>query len=413
MNSEGPHLLSLPLELRELIYKEVLLDPSQGPQILRVCREICSEARKFLYQRSIVFQSQSDLHRWLEQRPEEVLQDVQEIQLELQDVDLMPILASASSDDQSERRANLSTWKLYEGELETLDRSFKKLPNAKTLTIRALTGRQTHLYDEFLAKVLQMLGVHYPALQDLSLEGNTHNQSLNFLPPLEALTAFSFDGFAASETAETAAILSGLNLTHISIVSQPALLTPTRGQHSSFTLKPPTFDRSFLHTITQLASFAVTESVPTPTSSPLFFNSEIFSSLHNHKTLSALSLRLSQTPDEDTLDGLGDFLKKTDSVERLELDWPHLDPTILYILTNKLKSLWIRASNSTAACDILDVILESKEDGDLERLRRVVLIRKGWDIVGETSSMNSDGGEEEPSGGDVSLFKLTLVQRLD
>ncbi|OAG07985.1 uncharacterized protein CC84DRAFT_1214537 [Paraphaeosphaeria sporulosa] len=379
MSNENTLLFALPLELRELIYKYILLDPSQGPEILQACHDINTEARKFLYQRPIVFRSQAALNDWLEGRPRDVLQDVHELSLELQDVDLTPLLVSDRSADSHGRTRSLRTWELYEEELDRLDQAFTKLPNITTLSIRATSGRQTHLYEDFMAKALHMIASHWPLLRDLALEGNMHAQSLGVINDLRALTAFSFDGFCGTEPAETAALLSRLCLTRMSIVSQPGLLTPTRGQHSNFTSKIQSFDASVLRSVDQLAYLSISERVPSAASSALFFTSEILGSLHSHKTLSTLSLRSSHAPDEDTLDALNEFLKKSISVIRLELDWPHLNPAILYILTSRLKSLWIRAASLSVASDILGALLESREDGGVQKLRKVVLVRDNWD----------------------------------
>jgi hypothetical protein len=395
MSNENTPLFTLPLELRELIYQDILLDLSQGPQILQTCREVYSEARKFLYQRRITFQSQTALNDWLAEKPQHMLQNVHEISLELQDVDLMPLLMSAPSTDTSARTRSLRTWELYENELDALDKAFTKLPNIKTLNIRATSGRQTHLYDDFLAKVLQMLAPHWPALQDLSLEGNMHNQSLEAMESLKGLTAFSFDGFCGTGPAETAATLSRLSLTRVSIVSQPGLQTPTRGQHSNYTTKFQSFDGTVLRSIGQLTSLSISEQVPCATSSTLFITSDILGSLRSHKYLSILSLCLSLAPDKDTLDALNEFLKKNSSVTRLELDWPYLDPAILYILTNRLKSLWIRATSLAVASDILGTVLEIREDGGVQSLRRVVLIRSSWDAGYIAEESDSEDEDEE------------------
>lgn len=390
---ETRSFLALPLELRELIYDEILSSPYHGPEILRVCRNVYSEARKFLYLRPIIFRSQSNLHQWLCGRSRDVLQGVLEFQLELQDVDLTPVLVSASLDSPIKGSTSLRTWDLYEKELDALDQSLQTLSNAKIITIRAPVSRHTHLYDDFLAKVLQMLGLHFTFLQELTLEGNTHNQSLGFLENLGALTAFSFDGFSASNPAETMATLSRINLNRISIVSQPTMLTPTQGRHSRFSLATPAFDGSVLCTIKQLSSVLIAERIPSPMLSALYFNSDILGSLQNHKTLSTLSFRLSQTPNEDARDALSELLRNNSSVQRLDLDWPHLDTSILNILTNRLKSLWIRASNLLMASNILRAIHKSKEEGEVQQLHRVVLIRCNWTVSnteGEDDSENEE-----------------------
>lgn len=386
---------ALPRELRELIYREALLYASQGPEILRTCHGIHAEAEKFLYQRPIIFRSQGALHGWVEARPRNMLQDVQDISLELQDVDLMPILISDPADDLSGRTRSIRTWELYEDELDKLSQAFEKLPNIRTISIRATSGRLTQLYEDFMAKVLRMVAAHWPSLQGLSLDGNMHGQSIEFMNDLKSLTAFTFDGFCATQPAETAAILSRLSLTRMAIASQPGLLMPTHRQHSTFTAKPQSLDGSVLRSMNQLACLSISERIPSATSPALFFTSEILSALHNHRTLSILSICLSHAPDEDTIDALGAFLGKNTSVTSLELDWPHLSPAVLYILTNRLSNLWIRAANASFAAVILGALLESREDRGVQSLRRVVLVRNSWDVEYEVGDLRDEDDEDE------------------
>lgn len=399
MAGASPRLLALPLELRELIYREALLQPSRGTELLRVCREVYSDAHKLLFQRPLLVRSQPALHQWLEQAPQDLLQHVTEAILDLQDVDLRPLLSPiVSPTTEPDSVPRLRVWELYESELEQLSQALGKLRNVKTFTLRALPGRQSHLYREFLMKVLGLLGTLFPGLQDLSLQGNLHHQSLAFLRSLQELRALSFDGFSASSSSETAEILSSLQLTSISLVCQHTMLTPSHHQHSTFTSKPQCFTGDVLRTISQLASFSVTESIAAP-SPALFFTSEILSSLHSHKTLAGLSISLSHTPEPETFEALEEFLDKSSSIGRLELDWPDLDPNILeayLLLPNSLKSFWIRTKNMAAAFDALWTILEHREAGNAPQLSRVVLIRKKWnaDGIGE----NIGGGYSAPTG---------------
>jgi hypothetical protein len=385
-------LLKLPLELQDIIYKEVLLQPAQAPHLLRVCREIYAKAHQFLFQRSLSFRSQSALQRWIRQAPQGYLKYVGEIDFKLQDADLTPLLASASSSlvAPMSSASPLHTWDVYERELRNLRHAFEELPNVKKFTFQALSGRQSHLYHAYLDKVLEMMGTVYPGLQELRLDGNMHHQSLAFLRTFKELKAFSFDGFSASEAAQTAEILSNLQLTNISLVSQHALLTPTYYQHSGFTSKLQSFNGSVLRTLNQLASFSVTERY-SATSSALFFTSEILSSLHDHKTLSSLSIILSHTPEPNTLEALEEFLDNSSSIQKLELDWSELDPDILEnyaLLPDSLQCLWIRATNLTSAFDILWHVFNSRDSGDVPSLRRVVLGRHALEDATASDTYN-------------------------
>lgn len=401
-----PPLFALPLELREIIYKKVLLLGAEGLRLLLVCREIYLEAHKFLFQRRLVFRSQSALCGWLRMVPQEHLQHVVEIVLELQDVDLTPLLAPSASlsASSSERTNSLRTWELYEKEIERLTRAFEALRNVNIFTLRALSGRQTYLYDHFLSKFLLLLGSVYPTLGELSLEGNLHNQDLSFLRRMKELKSFSFDGFSASEASETTEILSGLQLTNISLVSHHAALTPTHHRRSNFTTKVRSFDSSVLRSINQLAAFSVSENIPA-TSPAVFFTSEILGSLHNHQTLSSLSIFLSHTPDNETLDALEDFLDKALSIQRLELDWPGLDPNILEeyaLLPSSLRCFWVRSTNMANAFSLLWSIHKSKETGDAPELRKVVLVRssqKEVQLGATTTRIHHDRGVNEDFAG--------------
>lgn len=405
---------TLPLELREQIYKEVLASPTQGPDLLRSCREIGSEAHKFLYQRPLNFRSQLSLHEWLSRAPNDLLPQATEITLKIQDVDLRPLLELDASTVQATGPPRLLTWELYQAELDRLNKALRKLPKVKTVTIRALSSRQSFLYREFLGNILDMLSSLYPTLLDLRLEGNMHHQSLEFLTGLQHLNSFSFDGFSSTSATETADILARLGqLNSLSLISQHAMLTPSTYSLSGFTAKPQSFTGDVIRAINQLASFSVIERIPT--SSPtLFFTSEVLASLHSHKALNSLSIILSYTPDDDTLQSLQHFLERC-PIQHLELDWPDLKPAVLeeYSLVQEdLKTLWIKASDVSNALTILLLILERRKAGNLQELRKVVLVRASSNYNdGEiASSDRKDSGVQpvEDDKSDVSVLKLTM-----
>jgi hypothetical protein len=376
-NNNVSPLLSLPLELREEIYKTVLFSTDQGSDMLKTCHEIRKEAQKFLYQKSLIFRSQERLHTWMRQTPHELLANVSEITLHVQDVDLKPILSKPSTNSEFAPSSHLSTSGLYRAELSRITESLKSIPKLKALTIRALSVQSSFLYRGLLAQILDALSTSCPCLLSLCLNGNFHHQELRFLSALRHLESFSFDGFSASSPAETVKVLTSLhNLRHLSLVSEDALLTPMSSVHSGFMAKRQSFTGEVVRTIRQLASFSVTEQIPVM-SPTLFFTSKVLASLHNHSALKSLSIHLSHTPDKATLSSLEDSLEKT-SIDTLELDWPDLEPDALEqyrLLTGSLKVLWVRAKNMVNAFDILWSIVESREEGDLFQLRKVVLVR--------------------------------------
>ena len=424
-----PPLLAIPLELREQIFKEVLSSSSYGTELLRTCQEIRTEAHKYLFQRRITFRGQTALYAWLEQVPTKYLHHVTEITIELQEPDLSPLLAPVATSSSATDAPRLITVELHEKDLKKLRYSLEELPNVKYLTLRALSDRRSHLYREFVANFLKRLGSLWPDLQGLTLEGNFHNQSLSFLTTLSELRSFSFDGFSTSSPEELAAIFAQLeHLDSLSLVSQHGLLTPTRHSHSGFTSERQSLIGDVVREMSHLVSFSVTESIhpPSAPSSPaLFFASEMLEALHGHKTLIHLTFRISQAPDTNTLEALDKLLAHS-NIERLELDWPYLDPRVFEqhtLLPASLKELWVRVPSPEAAFDMLFVVQDGQQGEDTTELKKVVLVREMWDIPGEVeeaqvveAELDDDVDEgyddEEPATNDVSQCSAIPVHFL-
>ncbi|KAF9696981.1 hypothetical protein EKO04_004636 [Ascochyta lentis] len=392
-------LFTLPLELRQLIYKAVLASPLHGTELLRTCREIFLEARKFLFERPLSFRSQSALFSWLGRVPHEYLPQAKVLSLNIQDVDLRSILNASAPVSHPGDPPRLLTWDLYEVELERLYHALRLLPKIQGITIHAISGRQSFLYRECVQKVLRMLSSLYPDLTDLNLVGNFHHQSLSFLSRFEKLEAFSFDGFSASSPSQTAGVLAGLqHLTSLSLVSQSTMLAPDSRTHSDYTAKRQSFTGGVINKIDNLTCFSVTEIVPVA-SPTLFFTPEILSSLQKHQSLRTLKVCLSQTPNDDTLTALEDFLEHT-QIKILELDWPNLEPNAVEafsLIPDCLQELWIRATSAADAFDIVWSIAESRNAGDVHALYELVLVRstRTYGIASPLANDRKDSGVEE------------------
>lgn len=377
-----------------MIYRDVLVHSSAGPQLLQTCREIYNEAYAFLFERPLNFRSQSALYRWLQHTPAEHLKRVPEITLELHDADLRPLITSApEAEADAEGNAvpepndppRLQAWDLYDAELAALRSSLSQLGSLSHLTVRALSETRSFLYREFLANFLTSLSSIWPALRGLTLEGNFHHQSLSFISQLPGLKSISFDGFSSTPPAEMATLLGGLTqLERLALVSQYSLLTPTTYLHSAFSSKRQSFTKDVLLAVKHIASFAVTERMQC--SAPaLFFTPEMLETLHNHSALKTLTIRLGQKPDADTLEALDAFLGQS-GIKRLELDWPGFEAEVLEaheLLPGNLKCAWVRVSSTKVARDLLNAILARRDAGKLAQIRSVVLMRDGqFDVEG-------------------------------
>ena len=416
--ADQPSFFTLPLELRQLVYKAVLASPLHGPEILRVCREIHSEAHKFLFERPLSFRSQVALFGWLDRVPQKHLPHVKEFSLNVQDVDLRSLLKASALISHPGDPPRLLTWDLYEAELDKLFHALEQLPKVEKITIRAIPDRQSFFYREFLRKFLSLLGLLYPGLLEISLGGNLHHQDLSFLSGFTKLKAFSFDGFSASSPTEVAKILSRLDhLTSLSLVSQSTMLTPNPHTHSGFTTKRQSLTGGVVNTITNLKYFSVTEIVPV-SASTLFFTPQFLASLHNHQGLKVIKVCLSQTPNDETMAALESFLEST-HIKFLELDWPQLDLHVLEtfsLISDDLERLCVRAESAADAFDIIWFVANSRSAGELHALSELVLLRSTHtysDITPVTNDRKDSGigrvGDDSDSVSPCRLLCTPLV----
>ncbi|KAF2633904.1 hypothetical protein BU25DRAFT_14768 [Macroventuria anomochaeta] len=395
-------LFTLPLELRQLVYKAVLASPLHGPELLQTCQEIHLEAHKFLFARPLSFRSQEALFDWLDRVPKKYLPQVKELSLNIQDVDLRSLLKASALISHPGDPPRLLTWNIYEAELDKLFHALEQLPKVQKITIRAVSGRQSFLYREFLQKFLRLLGSLYPNLLDLGLEGNLHHQDLSFISSFTRLQAFLFDGFSASSPSDTARILSELGyLKCLSLVSQSTMLTPGSQTRSGFTAKRQSLTGGVVNRIDSLKCFSITEIIPisAPT---LFFTPEVLTSLHNHQSLKVIKVCLSQAPNNETMAAFESFLENT-HIKILELDWPQLDPHVLEtfsLIPDGLEKLWIRARSAADAFYIIWSIAESRNAGDLHALSELNLLRstQTYDDITPATNDRKDSGTGEVEG---------------
>ncbi len=398
---------TLPLELRQLVYRAVLESPLHGPELLRTCREIHSEAYKLLFTRPLSFRSQVAMFDWLSQVPHEHLSQVQELSLNIQDVDLRSLLDTSALICHPGDPPRLLTWDLYEAELDKIHHALKQLPKVRNLTVRAIAGRQSFLYRDFLSRFLVLLCSLYPGLSDIHLEGNLHYQSLSFLTGFTRLQAISFDGFSASSPTDMAKILSGLDhLTDLSLVSRSTMLTPDSHTYSNFTTKQRSLTGQVVNTIDNLQYLSVTEIIPA--SAPaLFFTPEVLTSLHNHQGLKVIKVCLSQAPGDQTMNALESFLVNT-HVKVLELDWPQLDPNVLKkfsLIPDSLEKLWVRAKSAADAFEIIWSLADSRDAGDLDHLKELTLLRstRMYDEIKDRKDSGTGGVDESQESVSLSL----------
>jgi hypothetical protein len=387
----------LPLELREDIYKNAL--STSGPKVLQTCREMYAEARKFLYQRPLNFRNQAALYTWIEKTPQDLLAHVFDIALHIEEVNLKPILDLRSTSLQHRSRPSLLTLESYRAEVDNINKALRKVPNIKTLTFRTLPGRPSYFYREFVDRILTMSSTVYPNLKDLRLEGNFHHHELGFISNFQSLKSLSSDGFYSSSPAAAANILTSLqHLVSLSLISQQSPSGIGYVWQHSFTGNGQSLTGAVALRLGRLAPSSIAERV-LPCTPSFFIAPDVLTSLHNHQTLKSLSMNLLQPPSASILDSLESFLR-SNSIERLELVWPDLDPFVLerYLLLNEsLRVVWVRARSEADAFEILWSLVERREAGELCGLRNIVLMRS-IEMCRDSLSASTSCGERKDSG---------------
>lgn len=407
MANQTSPLFNLPGELREYIYKNVLAQPSSTLSLLRTCHRIYTESYGFLFQRTLQFGSQSLLYRWLEEAPQKFLPDVTKISLELQDVDLTPLLLQDVTLPilQPTTSPTLHTWDIYERETEKLKLAFRKLPNLKSLTLRIMPGQLSHLYRDFLNDFIRMLAFTSPNLIDLRFNGNVPRQTLKLLPSFKTLNSISLDNFPASSATEVATAISPLNLKHISLISHLTVPTfPQYHEHSTFASNQQPlafqhlgFPKYFnLQPATKFRADGTSTSTSTSTSALLPFTAAFLDTFTASPALSSLYLTfLHSPPPLQTIHSIEMFLKRSgSSIKRLELDWPRVDPEVLERCVSQcgsLECLWVRADDRAGAFEIFTAIDQGKHGGGMECLREVVVLRDAWPAAKGVNAEESYG----------------------
>ncbi|KAH9871635.1 hypothetical protein J1614_005890 [Plenodomus biglobosus] len=388
-------LLTLPLELRELVYKEVILAPTRSFALLQTCRKIEAEARKFLYHRLLVFYSQDSLYNWSASTSPENCSQVTTISVFIHDVDLRALLWKDLGPGMTASQPPLLTFELYKAELAKLHGAFEKLPKVTNLTLRVLPTRQSFLYRQFLSRVLTVLSSMYPMLVKLTIEGNMIHQNLDFLTEFTHLRHFIFDGVSASSAVATVETLNRLkNLQSLSLTSHQTLSTYFGLPHNaSYCSRTPESDH-FTRTMNHHRLFSPAEHLQ-DSSPELISTAEVLTALRNHKTLREITIYYWQEPHPRIFEALQEVVSNP-GITTLELNWPNLRCEVLrlFSLIDHIETLQIKPKAPTDAVDIMCYIWTRRNEGDVARLRRLILTRpfEHWvDCQGTTSNRKDSG----------------------
>lgn len=220
------HFLTIPLELREHIYAELLPeDPCSIFPLLLTNRQVYREAKPFLFRQSLTFDGQAAFYEWIQIVDRAFLRFVIEIQFKLHDIDPEKIVGALGK---RLRQANITAANSAQApvgnpyheacdvEIERLGKAFSFIPNVKRFTILSSTDSDPRPSYHMLVAFSDLLAVRFPHL--VSLTNQEEFLPVTFMSKMKNLQRFSFSGMTTSNPPEVTAIFQGFqNLADLEI----------------------------------------------------------------------------------------------------------------------------------------------------------------------------------------------------
>jgi hypothetical protein len=380
---------SLPIELRLLVYQELLLaQPCRDLQILRVCRDIYNEALPVLFKRHLKFRTHDDLFHWIQTVSSDALELVTSISFNLLSFQFMPLVLPVRHPLQSPDMP-------YGNDLPKVENALKLLPNLQRLVIFKSTHcigfRFTH---DYYHSFFPWLADRYPKLRSLTLFISCI--SLDFLLQLRLLRSFRFTGFSMNPPTATLIIFQSLkHLEELEVIGPPPDIHGIRacnpGYEQSVTPK-------LLLGIRPLKAFTICEIRDNCETSGVFFSKEIISALAktHGSSLRSLKISLNFPPSAAGKAALAKlFNLPNSSIRHVELGWPGLDVLTLDALPHSLRSLQVSCDYHFPPDDAAQKLVAQKPV--LPELAEVVL-RIDWRTRPPRSTGRSIPTVEGPCG---------------
>lgn len=213
-----PPFLTIPVELREHIYNELLpYDSSSLFQLLLTCPQITREAKPFIFKQSLIFDGQSELYDWIRRVDRKYLRYVADIQFKLHDIDPEKIVGALGK---RLRQANITaanSARAPEGnpydeacdwEIDRLGNAFLLLPNVKHITVLAGTDADPRPSYHMLVSFSKLLSRRFPQL--VTLTNQDEYLPAGCLLGMQNLRRLCFPALSSSPPAEVTAMISGL-----------------------------------------------------------------------------------------------------------------------------------------------------------------------------------------------------------
>ncbi|KAI9770004.1 MAG: hypothetical protein M1840_003715 [Geoglossum simile] len=364
---------SLPVELRLLVYKEVLM--ANHLQILRTCRDIFNEALPVLFKRPLKFRTHDDLYNWIQMVGPDSLELVTSVSLNLLSFRYMPVARPC-------RTPLHSVGMFYGNDLPCLQRALEQLPNVQRFIIyKTLPFLGTRFTYDYYLSFFPWLADRYPELRCLTLFINWI--PLDFLLQMRFLRSLRFTGFSTSPPTATLIIFQSLKyLEELEVFGPPPDIHTVTAFSTSYNNPGINYEQAvtpkLLLGVRPLKAFTICEIRALCKTPGVFFCEEIISALAQAHGSSLRSLKISL----DFLPSVGSraaltklFSLANSSIRHVELGWPGLDVLTLDTLPPSLRSLQVSCDTHFPPDDAAQKLVAQKPV--LPKLADVVL-RTDW-----------------------------------
>ena len=228
--------LNIPLELREIIYKHILLiEPDTLTDLLVVNRKLFREVLPFQFKRHLTFNGQDELFCWLDHVHHQYLHHVVDITFALHDINPEMIVGALGK---RLRQANLSSSKGQQStdpqgnpyhaacdmEIRKLAEAFKLIPNLRKLTIDPTAAGDPRPPQRMLSTFSRMLAHRFPYLHTIICYED--EMPVDYLANKPRLRRLRFPAISPNNNADVARIFSTLSLTDLEIFRLPHHANP-------------------------------------------------------------------------------------------------------------------------------------------------------------------------------------------
>ena len=228
VKSSPPQFLTIPLELREHVYAELIPDdPCSLYPLLLTNRQVYREVKPFLFRQSLSFDGQAEFYEWIQTVDRSYLRYVVDIQFKLHDIDPENIVGALGK---RLRQANITAANSAQApvgnpyheacdlEIERLGRAFSFFPNVRRFTVLSSTDSDPRPSYHMLVAFSNLLAVRFPHL--ISFTNQEEFLPVSFMSKMKNLRRFCFPGMTTSSPAEVTALFQGFhNLVDLEIKS--------------------------------------------------------------------------------------------------------------------------------------------------------------------------------------------------